>query len=127
MLASFWIACAGRFIGGSLRASFRRKHTGWHPVWYTLLAVLLAQWVAAATLRRWQRNFMREDVALVAMRCSCLPGGLYWLSVAKVATSVVPPGVGASAFMIKFVQCDVSGALAVGSIGFQASCSHSSP
>ena len=58
-LASFWNACAGPFIGSSLRASLRRNHTGWQPVWSTLLAVLWAQWAAAAALRRFVSHPVR--------------------------------------------------------------------
>ena len=45
----------------------------------------------------------RKDTSCGKLRCSCLPGGLYWLPVAKVATSVVPPGSRASALMNNFM------------------------
>ena len=90
---------AGRWVA----AAALRRCAGSSLFPYCPARVVGGWWVAAAALRRLQMNFMREDVAFVAMRCSCLPGGLYWLSVAKVATRVVPPGSGASAFMINFV------------------------
>ena len=50
-------------------------------------------------------------------RCSYPPGGLSWLPVAKVTTSVVPPGSRASASMNQFMGALLPGALVVGSFG----------
>jgi hypothetical protein len=58
---------------------------------------------------------------------SCPPGGLSWLPVAKVTTSVVPPGSRASASMNKFMCALLPGALVVGSFGLRADCALSLP
>ena len=69
----------------------------------------------------------REESGDGKRLCSCPPGGLSWLPVAKVSTSVVPPGSRASAPMNKFVRESLPGALAAGSFGLRVDCAPSSP